>query len=497
MSRPIRITNSPIRGSIILSRCGLVLSSFNDDEGICNLQTERLVAEPQEDGIVHVNARAESLFSPDRPRPNRGLFLALSFHLHRQGIPFEQRPPTTATALLPEPAAISTNRRRPVSRHVVDFVHDNTLGLILYGHGVGRAAIIEELVGSYPDQTFAVMTSTRRKGADLLRKLRQAGVQAHRTTSRSERRVIIGTYFSMANDYIGLEHRDVIIAHDAREAIGERAQLALTAPDIRGRLYGLLNSDEKLSQLEEDRLAATFGFDHVSVPAYGCQPVSVGVTLFRYDGPFLEADKSLASLKRRGIWNEPRRNQRFTKLARAISEGDAETIGRLAPDLTENHGVNSPRGTVLLADSIEHVVALARRLRSWPIRINPHYTDVGLPDGARRLLQRGMHRWVGRNLIATPDGLSEITPGTFDFLVWAGGGPTLPPIPWNHLTCPSTEPRRLIVVDVDERHHPRLRRWSRQRRQGFRDAGWFERPFNPTLGRVLRFLDRRPQEETA
>lgn len=227
---------------------------------------------------------------------------------------------------------------------------------------------------------------------------------------------------------------------------------------------------------------------------HGCCPVSVDTVFMRHEGPGIDKAGGIVKLKRRGIWKEPRRNSRLAKMARTLVVGDVDTANQLARRLVQVEGGSVPRRTVLLADSVEHIAALAERLRSWPIRVNPEYFQEGLTDIQQRSLQRGMARTVtGENLIATPDAMEETRPGTFEAVIWAGGSPGLPPIPWSHLVCRASDPRRLLLVDVRDRHHPRLRRWSCQRRTCYEDAGWLDRSTNPTLARILRFFDQRPR----
>ena len=52
--------------------------------------------------------------------------------------------------------------------------------------------------------------------------------------------------------------------------------------------------------------------------------------------------------------------------------------------------------------------------------------------------------------------------------------------------------RPLLVVDLDDRHHPRLRQWVRQRWVAYMERGWVVDSVGPAT-RVERFLAGRPK----
>jgi hypothetical protein len=54
---------------------------------------------------------------------------------------------------------------------------------------------------------------------------------------------------------------------------------------------------------------------------------------------------------------------------------------------------------------------------------------------------------------------------------------------------------RLLLIDLDDRHHPLLRRWSRQRRGLYAQRGWFAPGMDPFQARVQQFLANRPGGE--
>jgi hypothetical protein len=92
-----------------------------------------------------------------------------------------------------------------------------------------------------------------------------------------------------------------------------------------------------------------------------------------------------------------------------------------------------------------------------------------------------------RPLIATTAALRSLDLATVDVLLWAGGGPTAPPLPANRMAVPECRDRRLIIVDVDDKHHPLLAKWSRRRRRDYEANGWHAPGVNPIEAAVRRF----------
>lgn len=487
------------RDSIFLDYSGQVLSLADDDAGLGNLLScKRMVAEEAGDGTVHLVRLRESLVPSAPPRANRGLWDPILVEAYRRDVTIEKRRLTRVYPELPQPVAIQPIGGRPVNTHVLEFVQRNKSGVVLLGGGVSRCAIMAELAMAFPAKRIAITTATHGQSKTVQAGLRKLKIRCQRFTGtsnpRSAERIVVGQFAALLHRAVEFEKRDILIAYDAREALSVQAQFTLVQSDVCGRLFGFLGAETHLSPLQEDQLAATFGFDQVAVPIHGCCPVAVDSTFVRYAGPSIQAEKIVA-LKRRGVWKNHLRNQVLARLARALAVGDCETSSRILAVDGACLRLAHPQRVVLLTDSVEHVAALASRLRSWPIGLDRDYIDAGLSAIEQRLLARGVSRRLTVDtMIATPRGLSEIRPGAFDSMIWAGSGSSFPPIPWHHLVCPASAPRRLMLIDVRDRQHPQLRRWSRQRRELYRDVGWMDAGRNPTLARILRFLVQKNSE---
>jgi hypothetical protein len=104
-------------------------------------------------------------------------------------------------------------------------------------------------------------------------------------------------------------------------------------------------------------------------------------------------------------------------------------------------------------------------------------------------------------IIVTALGIEVLDLSGVEVLIRADGGVGLPPmtafppgkivfIENNLPEKPAGEPR-LVLVDFDDRHHPLLRRWSRQRRAAYAARGWHGPGVEPLERRIELFLAGR------
>ena len=70
----------------------------------------------------------------------------------------------------------------------------------------------------------------------------------------------------------------------------------------------------------------------------------------------------------------------------------------------------------------------------------------------------------------------------------------MPPLPTEMLAFKAVVQRPpLLLIDFRDRHHPRLRHWSRQRMAAYAIAGWFPPGVDPLLACIDAFLAQRPR----
>jgi hypothetical protein len=152
---------------------------------------------------------------------------------------------------------------------------------------------------------------------------------------------------------------------------------------------------------------------------------------------------------------------------------------------------------LVLVENVEHALALAPHLPGWPLLTGPHVCKEGLDAHHLEALGRGKESWTVQPACAvvTTTAVQAVNLNDVDVLVRADGGVGLPPIPTAGLVVPNEQgDRPLLLVDLDDRHHPQLRKWSRTRKEAYLERGWLTPGVDPTRARVQRFLANRPGE---
>src|SRR5262249_52552669 len=143
------------------------------------------------------------------------------------------------------------------------------------------------------------------------------------------------------------------------------------------RMYGLLPLGARPSPLERGLLACLFGFEEVVIPRHGHRERPVHTALSSIEaGPELPLSCSGVRLKRRGLWQHGLRNRRVARLASAFRENDRERLKGLLGDHCAALPV--PPGVLVLAENVEHAVALAGQMPGWAVRTGPDVHQGGL-----------------------------------------------------------------------------------------------------------------------
>lgn len=402
-------------------------------------------------------------------------------------------------ARLPQPNLGASRWAGQCDEHVLRFIHDHDRGLVRFIPGkVDVLCLIVQIALAFSTATMIVTMATNevaRKVYDRLTKsLAGVTIVTSKRCPPAPGRICVCTFAALARTEIECEKRDIVIAMDAAELIGERGQEAVLMADARFRLFGFLPIGRKLSRYDYDRLVAMFGLQETFVPRHGHQPIQVTVAWSPIRAPALPRDLGLLTLKRRGIWKQQQRNRQVARLAAALADGNWKLLCGKHPAIAEAIDTEGPHRVAVVVEALEHALELASRLPHWPVKAGTEVVERGLPPRLCRLLAA---RRVGRRttspFIATSAALEEVEFTELDVVIWAGGGPYGPPLPADRLICRASKEHRLLVVDSCDRHHPRLRRWSRRRREAYREAGWFAPGANPLAEKIKRFLADRPR----
>jgi hypothetical protein len=153
-------------------------------------------------------------------------------------------------------------------------------------------------------------------------------------------------------------------------------------------------------------------------------------------------------------------------------------------------------GVLVLAANAEHGLALAAKLPDdWLLLAGSDLYEEGLTPEQVRLLHRPMSPFRAGPLYAvvTPAVLPHLDLSCAGALLRADGGTGLPPLAPEQLIEPDDGPARpLLLLDFDDRGHPVLRRWARERREAYAERGWYGVGVDPIQARVEAFLAGRP-----
>jgi hypothetical protein len=358
--------------------------------------------------------------------------------------------------------------------------------------GVDPAWLIAQVGLAFPDARLGVLTATRADAKQYATRLRRwlsdVAITSLRFPPDRKPRIAVGTMGGMGHFIVEAWNIDVLFVPDARHALLWHSQTVLLAAHSRFNVVGFLPDDVHVPRFDWRRVGTAFGPYETKIPRHGCYSLPVNVVWQSLRGSTRPGQANDYRLKRDGYARHPVRNRRLACLANALVRGDASAINRLCPALGRALGSFDNLQVVLVTETVDHALTLAERLPGWWLMMDSNVVADGLSAaGALRIGQRLMTGPSCRPLLATAAALKWIDLATVDVLLWAGGGPTIPPLPAHRMAVPEGQDRRLIIVDVVDNHHPRLARWSRQRRRDYEATGWHAPGVNPIEAAVRRF----------
>ncbi|MFO0881549.1 MAG: hypothetical protein U0840_29975 [Gemmataceae bacterium] len=446
------------------------------------LETRTCVPVIAADGSLQNQTAFENLLGPSRPRPNAGLAWLVAYRLIAQGYdPHIQ----WGVRRLPAPRLTEPIFGIHWDRPLLDFVRGNTHGLIHLAPGVSRIRLLAQLFQAWPQQRFVVATGSHAEANRVRSQLfKQYQLKSSLVTPTrcpdNPRRVVVGTYTSLAHGPIECNQRDVFIAYNARHALGELAQICLMQVDSRFRLFGFLSATESLTAGEHDWLAATFGFERLVIPRHNFQAIQPRVVWIPFRGQTtVDSGLQALALKKRLVWNHAHRNRWIARLAKLLT-GDSATLQKAYPAISDFLGNRTIARVVILTETTEQARRLAQRLKEWSSPANPAMEPATRTRTEQAILTCESAR---RYPLADQPGVTVI--------VWASAGRDLPPLPEEWLRVPVGRSRELLLIDLWDESQPLLQ-WSRQRQTAYQHAEWLAPGQNPVIERIQRFLRSRP-----
>jgi hypothetical protein len=386
---------------------------------------------------------------------------------------------------LPAPNVDQLRQLGAVDTEFLDTVRHHDRALVGYEPAmVQPALLIGQVARAYPKLTVAVGVSRITEARGLRDQLRRYLPDVVAVTGDymppAIGRVVVGTYSALGAGAVELEHRDLVFALDAQEALGDRG-LQCFSHACKARLFGFLAKDSTLSAYEGDMLRGLFGFRQMYVPRHNHHERRAEVTFYKVAGANLSRTQlDAAMLKREGIWTHELRNRRIARLAHQMTDGGGIAEGQQP----------MPGGVAVLVENVEHAVALARYLPSWPVITARTVCNRGL--SLRQHGHLGVRGNPSNGAIITSRALQSVELDDIGVLIRADAGTGLTPLMDSQLVVSNAHPLPpLLVIDFNDRHHPELRRRTRCRRQGYAGRGWFAPGADPVEKRIEQFLAAR------
>jgi hypothetical protein len=451
--------------------------------------TYRVVAAPLLLGGVKLDGDRPALYTRPALEPVvRHALAAAGYRIERIG-----RPPRP----LPDPQLGELARLGPVDHGLLRLVQRHEWGLVRYGSGpIDPAWFVAQITLGWPELKVAAVARRHDDVLQFAERLRAflpaVTVLAGRGCPTTVERVVACTYQALGHavhQAFDIAWLDLLVALDGVEAT-LAVPMSWLARGVRARMYGLVAADVNPAPLDRDHMSCLFGFAEVSIPRHGHRERPVRVLRHPIRGGMrLPPGLAGVALRRRGLWRHRVRNSQAARLAAACAAGTAhEVLGPAAAD--------APPGVVVLASNVEHAVDLAARLpEDWLLCADWGACEAGLTPDQVRLLHRPTTPFRAGPLYAvtTTAVLANLDLSCAGVLMRADGGTGLPPLAPAQLVEPDDGPARpLFLVDFDDRHHPLLRRWARERREAYAERGWYDVGADPIRKRVEAFVAGRP-----
>ena len=283
-------------------------------------------------------------------------------------------------------------------------------------------------------------------------------------------RVVVTTYWGLSAETCA-QFRDIAIYLNPAESMGWLGTRGFGRLH-RARIFGLIPYGLQPPSPVKEFVTAVFGEESVSVPRHGwiARPVHT-VFVPSHLQADLVAGEDVLAVRRRAIWHHPVRNRRIADLARMFASGSCAKLKKSIPGFAKLVFDNEGGRIGVLVASVEHGLAL-RRYLGWPLLTQDGAITDGLSkcDAARLDSPADNPNLVYHNVIVTTSAMPQA--GVFDVLVRADAGVDLPEIYDHHLRGRSGVDDDLLIVDLDDRHHPLVRKWTRGRKAAYLADGW-------------------------
>jgi hypothetical protein len=367
--------------------------------------------------------------------------------------------------------------------------------------------LVAQIARAWPELKIAVVAVKVDDVAYVHRQLVHHRVDASVVSSQSHpanvARVVVTTYLGLGYtaqyDLPGFQcfsvnSLELVIVMDALDAVTKKPYECLQYLQ-QARFLGFLPPGATPAPLERDLMTSLFGFDELVLPQHGHHERHVEVAVVRAPGCKLSSQNSdILQVKRRGIWHHHSRNRRIAGLVSAISRRDSETLQREYPSLPQLSQMSMGM-VVVIVENVEHALALAEDLPDAALWFGPTFDLQGLTRRQRQLAQAGLNHPLATTAIVTATRLPEMNLREIGCVVRADGGVGLPNFNDDARAQLAGDQRPLLLIDVEDRHHPQLRHTRQRRRDAYQERGWYAVGVDPVTARVERFLQEHVDDD--
>ena len=385
-----------------------------------------------------------------------------------------------------------------VDRAMLEFVQGHDHGLIRYDPSHVRVeGVVVQIAQAFPETTILILTTRKNDARRLGQQLRDAGLESYVSLDGYERegpwRIVVTTYGGAGAGIANISYRQMALYLNADEVFCYGGTLGLQYLD-RACIFGFLPAGASRPAAVSTLTAAVFGDESVTVLRPGVPTRSVQVVFLpsRVQSPVLRGEDDRA-VRKRCAWQHPVRNRRIARVAKLLDKNDQS----LEQDFPEVAAKLDPYGwhrVGVLVGTVEQGLELKKYLPDWPLLVAKDFVSEGLSKTQLAKLheQPGEYWDLGAPAIVTPGALAAA--GHFSCIVRADAGSGCLPLDVEQRLASGEQSVPLLIIDVDDRHHPVLRRCTRERKMAYCAMGWPVEggPDVPAEGRLPARQARRP-----
>ena len=355
-------------------------------------------------------------------------------------------------------------------------------------------------VCAFPGLRIIVVVKRFADARRLAHLLRTAGVNVSLFTGqdsgeRACTRVAVATYQSAGHEDAGIWDRDMVIADDVSDALGEHGRTALKFARIdhpsAPRVVGFARTGFAPSLNQYAEMLNVYGPAELVVAAPGAVNRDVEYQFVPVGGSSSPetsgtVGSAVSRVKRTMVWENPLRNRLVAKLARGLVAGDAESVAAGFPRLTDNAIVGKKSSVSVVVENGTHARALLHHhLHNW-FAIGPDIGRVPQPPSW------GQPAGQLSPAVCTFDGLATMNLAAYDVVVRADAGTGGLPLAPNAMVTTSITSNPLLLIDIRDHRDPVLAPFAAKRRRAYEGLGWTPAGEVRRHRELDRFLARHP-----